>query len=74
MLSKEQLLGTVEYLLGTTNSVGDAVRVLELPEGSEEEILENVNDYGIELCESCDWWCEISELDEDNVCEDCRDA
>lgn len=23
-------------------------------------------------CEGCGWWCETGELDDDQVCEDCR--
>lgn len=24
-------------------------------------------------CENCGWWCETGEIDENNVCDDCRE-
>ena len=35
-------------------------------------ILEELDNVGFR-CEVCDWWCEISEMEGDNVCQSCTD-
>ena len=42
-------------------------------EVDEEEFLDRVNDYEVERCDACGWWSEINELDDELVCDDCRE-
>ena len=42
--------------------------------GLEDSELEELAEEGeIVKCSSCDWWVELSEVDDDNRCEDCAE-
>jgi hypothetical protein len=63
----------IDDLQGTCTSIND-----HLPEGMDDMDLtsedHDVIDNQIFLCETCGWWCEISEQDEDGNCQDCHEA
>lgn len=57
-------------LLGTCDTLEEVCE----REGLHVSIAENfIATSEIERCDSCGWWCELNEMDEDNVCEDCRE-
>lgn len=62
-----------EELVGTCNSMPDWVQ--EHPQ--EQEILEAF-DQNAFLCATCEWWCEMGEVeagaDGDDVCGDCHEG
>ena len=66
-----------ERLLGTCTNVDD---VLQEVFGDDSltltdfpmELLHDLDD-GAMQCESCGWWCEPGELDDDQTCGDCRE-
>ena len=65
------------YLLGTSNSISDAIENFNLDEEFDESELEDMISFtNIERCPYCEWWFESSELldDDDEVvgCRDCR--
>lgn len=74
-LTQKQVDRVVEELLGTRHIpylgpiLGSDFEELLL-EDLHRDSVANVTDR-IERCESCDWWCERSELNEDMVCELC---
>lgn len=39
---------------------------------NEDEILEYIDNHIFE-CECCSWWCELTELTYDLICNDCKD-
>lgn len=73
--NKAKIVAVAEFLQGTSKSLEDGLES-EFGEGAD------VTDFDIELlrtldditmqCECCNWWCETSELDDDQVCDDCR--
>ena len=77
MLSDEQVGQLAEELRGTVGTVDTAAE--HLFDLSEDELtLEDCRalDDQVFLCTTCGWWCETSELCEDddtgeNVCQDC---
>jgi len=75
--NSEKIRQLAEKLCGTCNrSLDDAVQ-----EVFGDESIDAVTDIDIELlreldditmeCQGCNWWCETSELNEDELCEDC---
>lgn len=58
-----------QYLLGSCKSEFDAAEAFGV---DAESILSITSQLDIERCETCSWWCETGELDEENNCEDCR--
>lgn len=66
----------IEYLQGTCNTLDSALDEL-FGCDSTEMTEDNHTELGLEifLCEYCGWWCEISEVsDEDGVCMDCYES
>ena len=58
------------YLLGTCKAEYHAAEAFNM---EPEEVLDRIVECGeIECCEGCNWWFEVCELDEDNLCADCR--
>lgn len=76
-LTPEQEAKVRDELLGTCSGeelepiLGPEFEGVYLHDLSEQEIA-NATD-GIERCDVCGWWVETIELDEDHVCEDCRE-
>ena len=67
-LSEQEIIHT---FLVACMSEQEGANMLEM---DEEEVMESLADQNeIERCEQCSWWCEIHELDEDNICEDCQE-
>lgn len=64
----------VEGLLaGSSRPASDAADEFCLDEDQVNQIMA---DAGHEVCETCGWWCEEDELDvvdDEYVCEDCRE-
>ena len=65
----------VEHLRGTCETLSTALEAFGLDEG-----LENDKrfcaylDSELMLCETCGWWAETHEVDDDGNCEDCSDG
>lgn len=59
----------IEYAQGTCQSISEVLDVLDIPD--ESYINWKTVDDEIFHCESCSWWCEISEQDENGDCQDC---
>lgn len=73
-LTEDQKQKIADRLSGTSGSYDE--KVLE-EYGIEEigDLEEIMGDMGYERCEGCGWWCENSELSEDEeegLCDDCR--
>lgn len=74
MITQDDMTRVAERLLGTCNSLDSA---LEEELGADFadvpiEMLEILDDQVLQ-CEQCGWWCESSEIDDDQACEDCRE-
>ncbi len=75
-LSDPDLYSLKEYLLGTANSLQQGLQALGLDpdEYDDTEILADLTEH-IELCNGCDWWYDIEELDHtpegDLLCAQC---
>ncbi|MFA5525790.1 MAG: hypothetical protein WC992_03100 [Acholeplasmataceae bacterium] len=70
-MTTERAEQVAEALAGTCRSGIELAEEL----GMEIDEVENLAaNGGIERCGCCDWWCEISELNDDGFCEDCRGA
>lgn len=80
-LTNEQLREMSDDINGTCKSVSDILQMNDVPDGGEEE--DQFNQYlqdvaEVQLCSTCDWWCEMDELEEDDstggyICQNCRE-
>ena len=63
----------IQSLLGTCKTAHEICKThdIDVEELTEEDWKQIDNE--IFLCESCGWWCEIGEQQEDGNCEDCQD-
>lgn len=66
-----------DALIGTCSSLEDALSTVFGEENSDLiqfdiELLCRLDDHTMQ-CNSCSWWCETGELDDDQICDDCRD-
>jgi len=64
-----------EYLVGTANSIDQAIAAFEL-DCSVEDVESFVEDGGIELCSVCGWWDWADEMVDDGdqfLCQDCAE-
>lgn len=73
--NKTKIIAVAEYLQGTCKSLEDGLET-QFGEGADLvdfdiELLRTLDDITMN-CEGCNWWCETSELDDDQVCSDCR--
>lgn len=67
----------IDFLQGSTETIDSAIEIL-YPGMDREDLdqkdLETIDDQ-IFVCETCGWWCEISErADDEEICEDCAEA
>lgn len=74
--SRAKINKVAETIEGTCRSLDDVVQeVFEDPEleftDLPQELLEALDDMTMQ-CEGCGWWCETGDLDDDQVCGDCR--
>lgn len=64
-----------ETLVSSAMGYERAVTMTEEWGGSDGDLLQFCIDEGVELCNSCDWYCDISEmhekLDGDQICNEC---
>ena len=58
----DELVGTASSGQAIADRYG--VSILEVEAAAEE--------CEVKMCANCGWWCETSELNEDDNCEDCR--
>lgn len=65
MTPRERANPVAERLLGTTGNLTDE-------EWDDQQMLEELDDM-VMLCDTCGWWCETWELDDDQNCGDCQD-
>ena len=72
----EKIRKVADFLIGTCKAVDDAL----CDQFGEGVTLTDINfmllqelDSITTECDSCGWWCEPSELNEDQICNDCAD-
>lgn len=65
-----------DHLRGTCKCMHNALTELDLPDGIDyDATFCSELDQQVFCCTTCDWWCELSEMaeDQDGVCTDCAD-
>jgi hypothetical protein len=65
----------VDFLQGTAMTLSSALETL-YPGMDEDDLTQDDHSNLDELifnCETCGWWCETSERDEESNCEDCSE-
>ncbi|MAX51627.1 MAG: hypothetical protein CMH22_16135 [Methylophaga sp.] len=70
-MNSEKRAALLEYLAGTCNSLDDAVDELGVDYAEACEVLAEEE---LQICETCGWWSETSEMeiiDDEYVCHDC---
>lgn len=61
-----------DFALGTCLGEGEIAEHFDVTGG---QVLEAIVDVGeIERCDSCSWWVEANEIDDDQNCEDCQSS
>lgn len=77
--NKGRIVKVAENLRGTCQSLDDALQA-EFGEDTDIsdiaiELLQELDDI-VMLCEACGWWCEVSEMSEQDVqiCVDCEES
>lgn len=68
-VTPERVAAVVHELQGTCKSLHE---VLTEDEEHDQAMLNGIDDE-ISLCDGCHWWCENAEMDDDNLCEDCKE-
>lgn len=68
----------VEHIRGTCNSIGSALETFNAGDLEDDTEFLGHLDQEIFLCDTCGWWCETSEMAEDEdetgqVCTDCSE-
>lgn len=58
----------IEQLMGTCLSLAD---VLTDEEQNDTLLLAEIDQH-IEECQTCNWWCECGEINENGDCQDCE--
>jgi hypothetical protein len=67
-----KMLLVAEDLQGTCQRLEDALTRQFAPDEEDVDIeLLRVLDDQVMECEGCQWWCEISDLNDEQVCSDC---
>lgn len=71
-----RMLNAADRLLGTCKNLEDVLESEFGEEGAyllnfDAELLRELDDATM-MCEACNWWCEPGELDDDQICDDCR--
>lgn len=67
-IERDQLIETI-----TLSGMGyeQGKQYIEDNGGSDEDFDKFLIDNDLHKCEQCDWYCEASDLNEDNFCQDC---
>lgn len=71
-LTEDQVTEICEYLIGTCESVQDAITKHDFEDTDDaiDQVNERIDDIGF-CCELCGWWCELSESNDCDICNDC---
>lgn len=76
-MTRDELSKIAEYLVGTCNSIDEALERFDVVEDTS-EVEDQLLDLpeGVECCPGCGWWVNSWELVDDNndlcLCENCR--
>lgn len=78
-LTDEQAEKVADYAKGTCQSEAEIMEAFDFFKGVDDnEALDALNealaDKEVARCDTCSWWVESSELNEDSNCEDCAAA
>lgn len=73
--NKTKMLQVAQYLRGTPHSLEEGLETYFGEEGADSvvfdiKLLNELDDITM-VCEGCGWWCETSELDENQLCDNC---
>lgn len=74
-ITREDILRIADELRGQCHKSLDSILEEEFGIDSSEvpiELLQTLDDEAME-CTSCGWWFDANEIDDDQICEDCRD-
>lgn len=74
--NRQKIDAVADRLLGSCSSLDDALQEVFADEDLSiidvaTPLLHRLDDITMQ-CESCGWWCEAGEIDENSVCDDCR--
>lgn len=69
MIDDQKKLEIAEFALGTCRSSGELAETFSV---EEQDVLQALIDNEMEWCDSCGWVVEVSEMNEDNFCQDCQ--
>lgn len=61
-----------DELGGTCRSLDTALEERGFDIGNVPSVLLEALDAEVMLCETCGWWCDSDEIDDDGNCNDCR--
>lgn len=71
-MSKDLYAEIVDYLVGTCKTETEAANVFSV---TVDTVMRACSEEGIEMCAECGWWCDSSEIEENEygemVCMDC---
>jgi hypothetical protein len=71
--TREIMLEIASELQGTTRDLEDVLKEHGLDFTTiPKEMLEILDDQ-VKLCDQCGWWDDVSEFDDNNICENCRE-
>ena len=71
---REKLYNEInESLQGSCQSLSEVLEAHNATHLEDDEDFLNFLDQETMKCETCDWWVEVSELNEDNNCRDCAE-
>lgn len=66
---KQRALVVADQLLGTCKSLSDFATE---DEQNNREFCAVLDDHVLS-CEQCNWWCDANEVNDEGVCNDCKD-
>lgn len=66
---KERALIVADQLLGTCKSLSDFATEIE----QNNDDFCRVLDDNVMCCEQCNWWCDAGDVNDDGICNDCKD-
>jgi hypothetical protein len=73
-LTAEQLASVAERVQGTCDTLTSACEALDIAEPDLSDLEADLEQhFGLVICPGCDWWVEVSELDDDGYCPQCQE-
>ena len=72
-ISTEMMKEIAEELLGTCGTLDEKLAERGFTQDDLPETLLQDLDMEVMLCETCNWWCEASEMTDYGVCGECED-